>query len=623
METKALSNQEHDAVSNAMHYALELHRKGILDQAERLYAGVLKLAPRHVEALHFLGVLKNQQGNTHEALSLMASALEINSGWAQLHVNYAFVLNGAGRFDAALETTGRALAIEPANADAQFHRGNALLGLDRPAEALAAFERAVALKPDHLDALVNCGNALTRLQRFEDAAGAFAGAVALAPGHPGILNNYGQALNAAGRSAEALEYFDRALAGDPHYFQAMINRAQAWIDLDRAGEALADTDRALALKPRHVTALNIRGLALAALGRPADAIAAFEAILAIDPDTASAYNNRGKAQAALNRYAEARASFQIATEITPTFVPALTGEALTYLVEGELAEGFAKYQSRKRKERRFEAPLWLGAEPLAGKTLLIYSEQGFGDTLQFVRYAPLAAALGATVVLEIQPALKSAIAGLAGIAEVVAEGERLPAHDLRCPMLSLPLAFRTTLATVPAAMPYLTAPAERVAHWQARLPGAGKFRVGVVWAGNRRHLDDRNRSIAPERLAPLFAAAGVQWIGLQTDVNAHDRAWLDAHPEVVAIGDALADFADTAAVMASLDLVLSVDTAAAHLAGAMARPVWIMLPFSPDWRWMLARPDSPWYPTAKLFRQPSIGDWDSVVAQVARELPAR
>jgi tetratricopeptide (TPR) repeat protein len=620
MQNAALSDQEREAVASAMRYGLELHKRGALDQAGALYAGVLKLAPRHVEALHYLGVIKNQQGHVEEALDLMATALELNAGWAQMHTNYAFMLNGAGRHDEALEATARALAIEPVNRDAEFHRGNALMGLDRASEALDAFERAVALRPGDVDPVVNRGNALVKLKRFEEAVVAFKRAIELAPGHAGILNNYGQALGAVGRHDEAMMFFDRALAIDPTYVSAVINRAKTLVDLDRPDEALAAVAPVLADDARHTAALDVRGLALVGLGRCEEAIATFEDIMAVDPDMATAYNHRGMAQTRLNRFDQARSSFEIALEILPNFKVARTNEAITYMVAGDYAVGLPKFEARWEKERVFDAPLWLGEEALAGKTLLIHAEQGLGDTLQFVRYAPLAAARGARVVVEAPPALKPVLAGAPGIADVVAPGEALPPFDLHCPMMSLPLAFHTTLATIPAQVPYLAAPLERVAQWKSRLRGDGQRRIGLVWSGNRKHKDDRNRSMAPQHLAPLFAVPGTQWIALQPELTARDRSFLAAHPGIQAIGGELADFGDTAAVMAGLDLVVSVDTAAVHLAGALGRPVWVMLPFSPDWRWLMQRPDSPWYPTARLFRQPATGDWDAVVAQVTAAL---
>ncbi len=622
MQHAELSDQERDAIARAMQYGFELQKRGIYDQAAELYAGVLKLAPRHAEALHYLGCVRSLQGRLDEALALVTSALEINSGLARFHINYTFMLNAAGSHAEALAATDRALALEPENADAHFHRGNSLVALGRDEEALAAFERSLALQPNHVDALVNRGNALLKAQRNDEAIAAFMRANELSPGHAGILNNCGQALGAAGRHGEAVEFFGRSLINDPHYVAAKINRTNSLIELGRPADALAEIDAVLATSPHDVRALNLRGLALTLLDRYEEALKAFDAIFAVDPDMAIAYNNRGNAQAALGRFAEARSSFQIAAEIVPTLATARTNEALAYMVAGDFATGLAKYEARPGKDRHVDVPLWLGREPIADKTLLIHFEQGFGDTLQFVRYAKLVAARGARVVVEAQAALMPVLASVPGVAVAVAAGEPLPPCDLRCPMLSLPLAFGTTLDTVPAEVPYLAAPAERLAPWRARFAGDGKRRIGLVWAGNPKHKNDRNRSIAPERLAPLFAVPGVQWIALQPDPSPRDRAWLAGRAEIQNVGEAVADFGDTAAVMAALDLVLSVDTAAVHLAGALARPIWIMLPFAPDWRWLMGRSDSPWYPTARLFRQPGPGDWDAVVAEVAAALAA-
>jgi len=621
MSDVALSVREREAITDAVHYAVELQNRGYLDQAEGLYRGVLKLAPNHVEALHFLGVLKNQQGQIQEALDFISTALALNSSWVQLIVNYAMVLVAARRYDEALETAERALALDPDHGDAQFQRGNALMGLNRPAEALECFERTLELQSGHVDAMVNCGNALLKLDRPANALAILERALAASPDHAGILNNYGQALTAVGRPSEALGYFDRAIANDALYAHAMINRADALFRLERFEEAIDACDDALALTPRHITALNIRGLALDALNHHEEAIETFDTIVGIEPDWAQVFNNRGTAQAALNRYAAAQASFRIATEVDPDFALAHTNDALASLLTGDFAEGFRKYEWRAQPPRDLVAPRWRGEESLAGKTLLLYHEQGFGDTLHCIRYARLAAARGARVIVEAPTRLAELLSGVEGVADVVRRGEPLPPHDLCCPMLRLPGAFATTPATIPSDVPYIFAPPERVAQWMHRLPATGRRRAGIVWAGNPRHLKDRNRSIPFERLAPLFAADRVDWISLQTNITATDRAALEGM-RLRHIGDSLRDFADTAAVISMLDLVITVDTATAHLAGAMAKPVWIMLPFSPDWRWMLGRRDSPWYPTARLFRQAKLGDWDGVIAEVTSELDA-
>jgi glutathione S-transferase len=272
------------------------------------------------------------------------------------------------------------------------------------------------------------------------------------------------------------------------------------------------------------------------------------------------------------------------------------------------------------QRRNFTEPLWLGREPLAGRTILLHAEQGFGDTLQFVRYAKRVSDLGATVLLEVQAPLKRLLSDIEGIAQVLARGEPLPRFDLHCPLMSLPLAFGTALSTIPADIPYLRAPADRVARWHARLGERRSLRVGIAWAGISLHKNNHQRSIALARFAALLAASGIEFVNIQKDITPADAAALRGHANLIQIGDELRDFADTAAVISLLDLVVSADTSVVHLAGALGRPVWVLLPFSPDFRWLLGREDSPWYPTARLFRQPRFGDWESVLARVRDEL---
>jgi hypothetical protein len=295
---------------------------------------------------------------------------------------------------------------------------------------------------------------------------------------------------------------------------------------------------------------------------------------------------------------------------------------------GDLDAGWKEYEWRWRTQefapwrRDFAPPLWLGEEPLAGKTILLHAEQGLGDAIQFVRYLPLVAARAGKVVLEVQPALMPLLAGFAGASLIVGRGEKLPAFDCHCPLGSLPLAFKTRLATIPAAIPYLTASDERVTRWRQRLPRTGRWRIGIAWAGNPAFKGDRTRSIGLPRFSPLLSAAGVEIVSLQRDLRAGDRDILCDHPHVVQLGEAMADFGDTAAIISGLDLVISSDTSIVHLAGAMGKAVWVLLQYDADWRWLIGRDDSPWYPGARLFRQPAVDDWESVVARVLAELAA-
>ncbi len=369
--------------------------------------------------------------------------------------------------------------------------------------------------------------------------------------------------------------------------------------------------------------LNNRGNTLKELKRYDDALASYDRALALEPGFAGAHHNRGVTLQELKRYDDALASYERASALRPDFVEAHWNESLVRLQLGDFHGGWRKYEQGwktglRGEPRGFAQPRWTGAEPLAGRTLLLHVEQGFGDTIQFVRYAPLAAAAGARVILEAYPLLTTLLSEVEGVNAVVSRGEPLPAFDLHCPLLSLPLAFGTELDTIPARVPYLTAPPARLARWGARLPRAGGLRVGLAWSG--RETPDPNRSVALAQLAPLFDLPGIHFVSLQKDVRDSDEAALRGRPELLHLGPDLADFADTAAVIEQLDLVISIDTAVAHLAGALGKPVWILLPFSSDWRWLLDRDDSPWYPTARLFRQDETRAWDTVIARVRAAL---
>lgn len=395
-----------------------------------------------------------------------------------------------------------------------------------------------------------------------------------------------------------------------------------------AGEAVALYDRALTVRPDSFEAHNNRGTALRELNRFEEALASYDRALTLKPDYAGALANRANVHADLRRFDEAFAGYDAALKLEPQLNEVLWNAALAHLVLGDLPAGFAKYESRwqnklaQQNKRQFPRPLWLGETPLAGKTLLLYAEQGFGDTLQFIRYATLAAAQGARVIVETQPALKRLVAGVPGVSAVFGQGEPLSAYDLRCPLMSLPLAFGTTLDTIPATLPYLAAPVDAVARWRACFDGA-RARVGLVFSGNPEHKNDRNRSIPLARLAPVVNTPGVRFICLQKDVRPADAATLQQMPQIETVAAELTDFTDTAALIETLDLVVTVDTSVAHLAGALGKPVWLLLPWLPDFRWLLDRADSPWYPSARLFRQPAMGDWDGAIDALAAALAER
>jgi Tetratricopeptide repeat/Glycosyltransferase family 9 (heptosyltransferase) len=402
----------------------------------------------------------------------------------------------------------------------------------------------------------------------------------------------------------------------------------ALLRLDRGREALASFERALALAPDHIDALGNRGNALLALNRPGEAIASYDAGLRLAPKHVRLLTNQAIALRRLDRPHEALFGLNRALVGNPDFAEARFVESLVKLTLGDFAAGWSAYESRwgtaalAPHRRDFTRPLWLGDRPLAGKTILIYAEQGYGDTIQFVRYAPRVAALGARVILEVQPELARLMAAFKGI-EVIPHGQPLPAFDLQCPLMSLPLAFRTQLSTIPADISYIVPPAEDEAalssiDWRARPPGRQPL-VGLAWAGDRLHKNDINRSMRLATLRPLLDLPHLQFVSLQQEIGEEDAQVLRRHPNLRAVGP-FRDFAQTAAAIARLDAVIAVDTAVAHLAGAMGKPLFLLLPFGADFRWLRERPDSPWYPSAHLFRQHAFDDWGRAVDGLCREL---
>jgi tetratricopeptide (TPR) repeat protein len=575
--------------------ALSHHQAGRLAEAESLYRQICAVDPYHVDSLHLLSVLARQ----------------------------------AGRNDVAIDLIGRVLALRPDFAEAHNGLGEVLLVQGRPTEAMACFERAMALKPDYAEASYNQGIVLTRMSRLDDAVTRYERALTLKPDYHEAHYNLGNILKRQGRLADASTRYKRVLALKPDYAEAHNALGVVLLVQDKPTEALACFEQALALKPDNVEALNNRGSALRNLKRPSEALESYNQALAIKPDYAEALNNRGNALQALNRLAEALASFDTALAIKPDYAEAHWNRSCLRLLLGNFEPGWKEYEWRWKRQdvaswkRDFAQPLWLGEEPLEGRTILLHDEQGFGDTIQFVRYLPLVAARAAKVFLDVRPPLKALLSGIEGASLIVGRAESLPEFDCHCPLPSLPLAFKTRLETIPATIPYLSASEDRVTKWKQRLPESGMRRVGIAWAGNPGFKGDQTRSIGLARFSPLLAVAGIEFLSLQRDLRDGDRDILRNNSHVIQVGDAIEDFGDTAAIISSVDLVISSDTSVAHLAGAMGKPVWVLLQYVADWRWLLDRSDSPWYPTARLFRQPEIDDWDSVVARLAVELTAK
>jgi tetratricopeptide (TPR) repeat protein len=419
----------------------------------------------------------------------------------------------------------------------------------------------------------------------------------------------------------ALLTFDRAISLQPNDAMAHHNRAHVLQALKRFEDALASLDRAIELRPDNATAYSDRGTTLHALTRYEEALACYEKAISLQSNYPVAHYNRGLALHELKRGKEAIASYDEALKLRPNFAEARLNQSLSRLLIGDLEDGWLGYEWRNEvkspgnSKRIFPQPHWFGHEDISGKTILLHAEQGYGDTIQFCRYVPLVAARGACVILEVPAALVELMESLNGPAQIVSKGDPLPNFDIHCPLLSLPLAFGTQIDTIPAAVPYLRASPQNVMDWNNRLGPKSRARIGLAWSGQQTHPNDFDRSIPLTFLLPILGL-DASFISLQKDLRAEDANLLALRPDLRHFGNDLKNFSDTAALVTNLDLIISIDTSIVHLAGALAKPVWAMLPFTPDWRWLLDRLDSPWYPTARLFRQYNTRAWPPVIADV-------
>ncbi|MGH6725144.1 MAG: tetratricopeptide repeat protein [Pseudolabrys sp.] len=618
-------NSAGPAIQAKIAEATALHQQGNLADAERHCRDILRLQPNHFEALHLLGVIAMRTRHLEQAVDLFRQAIQVNATAAVAHSSLGHALLEVNRPAEALPIIDQAIALAPEIAPTYFNRGMALELLQRPAEALASYDRAVELRPDYALAHCNRGNVLQMLNRYDEALASYDRSIQFRPNYALVHYNRGNVLQDLNRYAEAVASYERAYALRPDFAEAFSNRGNALLRLRRYEQSLASFDRALELRPEFADAHSNRGALLQEMRRFDEALASYDHALASVPSHSGALSNRGLSLHQLNRYDEALQAFKAAYAVAPDNPEAHFGEAQTRLLLGDFERGWEHYEWRSRgqhmlhERRSFAQPRWREGDEIAGKTVLLYGEQGFGDTIQFSRYVPLVAQRGARVILEVGPPLRSLMTGLAGAAHVFAKGAPLPDFDMQCALLSMPLMFRTDVETIPAAVPYLHAPAEGVRDWQARLEPKRRPRVGLAWSGRPAHPEDINRSIGLAGLLPLLDSDAT-FVSLQKGVRPADAKILEERSDLLNYAEALGDFSDTAALIANLDLVISVDTSVVHLAGALAKPVWVLLAANPDWRWMLNRDDSPWYPSVRLFRQDKTRAWGGVIARVQAAL---
>jgi tetratricopeptide (TPR) repeat protein len=598
-----------------------LLQRGDVDEAIRAYHQAIALNPQLVEAHGNLASALRRRGRLEEAIAHYRRAVALRPRSAESHYNLSIALHEYGHLEESVDACHHAIAAEPRFAQAHFQLGNLYKAQGRIDQAVGAYRQAIVVKPDYAEAYSSLGSALQEKGAMEESIVAHRHAVSLDPGLPEAHNNFGNALKANRQLDESIAAYRRAIELKPDYAEAHYNLANALHEKGQLDLAVASSARALSVRPDYIEAHNNLGNFLKDTGDFEQAIAAYKNAIALKPGYAEAHSNLGTVLQSMGRFAEAIDAFRRSIELQPDFAKGHLNLAIVLLLQGELANAWPEYEWRWKcvEGASFAQPLWEG-EALAGRTILLHPEQGFGDTIHFARYVPRVAARGGRVVLECQPELRRLLERLPGVWRVVPRGEPRPAFDVHCPLLSLPRVFGTTLESIPAETAYLSADPELVQTWRQRLTEARGLKVGLAWAGSAGHLNDKNRSIPLARLSRLREIEGVRFYSLQKGPAA---AQATAGPPLLPIIDfdaQLTDFGETAALIANLDVVISVDTAVAHLAAAMGKPVWLLLPFVPDWRWLLVGEASPWYPTMRLFRQQAIGAWDEVIERVAKAL---
>ena len=664
-----MSEQASKDMAERLGLAIGFHQRGQLAQAQAIYEQLLQTHPGHADALHLLGVIAYQQRQFGKAAELIGRAIAASPGNAAFYGNRGLALQELKQLDAAVADYDKAISIQPAfaaaynnrglarrelkqleaavadyskaislypaYADAYNNRAAAQLALKNLDAAVADYGKAISLRPDYAEAYNNRGCAQLELKKLEAAIADFDRALALKPAYPEAYYNRGNTLRELGKPEAAIADYGKAIAVKPDYAEAYYYRGLALEQLKRLEPALADYGKAVSIKPDYAEAYFARGNVQRALGRPEAAIADYGRAISIRPDYADAFTNRGSALHELRKLEAAIADFDMAIAIKPDFAEAYWNKALASLLSGDFATGFELYEWRLKNPsldaapRSFAQPRWHGEEPLRDKKILLHSEQGLGDTIQFCRYVSLLAQAGAEVFLEVQRPLVGLLTTLDGISRVLAEGDPLPDFDYHCPLMSLAYALKTDLNTIPSPTAYLHADPAKAHAWRERLGTQMQLRVGVVWSGGLRPNQPlawgERRNVRLDIFARALSGIDADFFSLQKGEPAESEIrgrksdyWPRANFHNFAAD--IKDFSDTAALIENLDLVVSVDTSTAHLAAALGKPTWILNRFDTDWRWLLDRDDSPWYRSVKLYQQDESRSWEPVLRRVAGDL---
>ncbi|MBF0107658.1 MAG: tetratricopeptide repeat protein [Magnetococcales bacterium] len=603
--------------------AFKTHRQGNLDQAEILYRSLLDIDPRNPQALHLSGMLASERGQHELALERIGLALTLKPDFPEACNNLGHLLTLQGRWSEAASWFQKAIVFKPDFVAAHYNLGNVRKESGQWDAALASYAQALRIQPDFAEACLNSGSVCHFCGAFDEARNWYQKALTLRPEYPEAWINLGLVLQSQGHGALAIEHYRQALVLRPNDPEALSRWGIALQDMGSLEEAIEKYREALSLRPDYPEALSHLGGALVDLDCLSEAMVCLERSLALRPRFAPALCNLGSVHHKLGAWDQARTCFAKAREIDPGFAEARFGEGLVQLLRGDYSAGWSNYEWRWKtrgfKPHGHRQPLWQG-EPLLGRTVLVHCEQGFGDSIQWIRFVPALKNLGADRVILYGPsALERLFSRHTGIDLFVTRAELIPPCDFQVPLMSLTHRLAIIGETIPVTVPYLEVDRERMCFWRRRLAEwPSRLKVGLTWRGNPRFKNDRNRSMDVAFLEPLLAVEGSFFVGLQKDRTEAEIDVLSRAGNFIDVGGMLGDFADTAAIVAALDVVITVDTAVLHLAGALGCPTWGLIPCVPDWRWLLDRTDTPWYPTVRLFRQPWPGAWIQTIDEVGR-----
>lgn len=653
-------------IAQALDIARQHYREHRIEAAEQVFREILAVDPRQLETLHCLGIVLHDQNRFDAALENYDRALAIDPTRVKLHESRGITLQAMRRFSDAVAAFERALELAPRYSSARLNLGNALRAMGHPDRAASVYEETIRRNPNYADAHNNLGSLLKSQGRLPQALDCFREAIRCNPKYTTAYFNLGDTFNELKQTHEAVAAFRRLVKLAPRNPRAQFRLGEALFKSDNFEEAATHYQAGLKISPDDAVALNDLGLArqrlnqhdeavdcfrraigvdsniaelhnnlgisLRAIELPDEAVASFRTALQLKPDYSNPHYNLGNYFRDAGDYVRAEAEYDRSIELDPQYARPHFHRSFVWLARGDFARGWPEYEWRWKLDemqsmlRHSSHPRWDGS-PLDGKTITLYAEQGLGDTLQFVRYASLVQRAGGRVVVECQPPLERLLRTCPGIDELVARGNPLPSMDFQCPLMSLPYLFKTELTSIPASIPYLFAEAPLVDRWRDRLSAFSGFRIGISWQGSPTYRSDKSRSFALKHFAALTDLPGLRLFSLQKGIGAEqlgdcgeDLGIVDLAAELDIGPDA---FIDTAAAMMSLDLVITSDTAIAHLAGALGVPVWIALNYSPEWRHLLDREDSPWYPTVRLFRQKNNGDWAEVFQRIRLALNDR